>query len=196
MSKVLATLLLVAALIASPSLAFAGSDWSKLSPAKTTKLGLYMTPQQAHAYKTANPETTLFVDVRTPEELIYVGAPTSIDANVPISILNTKVWNDEYGQYAMEPNRTFVADIEQRLAKMGLNKDSTVILSCRSGSRSAAGVNVLAASGFSKVYNQVEGFEGDTAQAGDSKGQRTVNGWKNSGLPWTYHLGKDVLYQF
>ncbi len=196
MSRPLYIALLLAISIYFPASALAGDDWSKLSPGKTTKLGLYMTPAQAHAHKVANPETTLFVDVRTPEELIYVGAPTSIDANVPIGILNTKKWDDESGQYAMEPNQNFVADIEKRLAEMGLKKDSTVILACRSGSRSAAGANILAAAGFTKVYSQVEGFEGDKAKTGEDKGHRTVDGWKNSGLPWTYRLPKDVMYQF
>lgn len=48
--------------------------------------------------------------------------------------------------------------------------------------------------GYTKVYNLVEGFEGDTSKAGASKGQRVVNGWKNAGLPWTYKLDKNKMY--
>lgn len=40
----------------------------------------------------------------------------------------------------------------------------------------------------------IEGFEGNTAKDGPNKGQRTVNGWKNSALPWTYELDKDEIY--
>ena len=65
---------------------------------------------------------------------------------------------------------------------------------CRSGNRSAKAADLLAKAGYTKVYNQVEGYEGDKAKEGDTKGKRTVNGWKNAGLPWNYHLDKDVMY--
>ena len=39
-----------------------------------------------------------------------------------------------------------------------------------------------------------EGFEGDAAKDGPKAGQRTVNGWKNAGLPWTYKLDKAKMY--
>ena len=50
--------------------------------------------------------------------------------------------------------------------------------------------NVLAKAGFTKVYNVVDGMEGDSVSdtASVFQGQRLVNGWKNSGCPWTYKL--------
>jgi rhodanese-related sulfurtransferase len=65
---------------------------------------------------------------------------------------------------------------------------------CRSGKRSAKGVNMLAAAGFTNAYSVVDSFEGDKAKEGENKGKRTVNGWKNSGLPWTYSMDKDLMY--
>jgi hypothetical protein len=53
---------------------------------------------------------------------------------------------------------------------------------------------MLAGTGYTKVYSVVDGYEGDKAKDGPHKGQRTVNGWKNSGLPWTYSLDKDYMY--
>ena len=91
-------------------------------------------------------------------------------------------------------NTNFVADVEARLKQKKLTKDSTVILMCRSGKRSATAVNTLADAGFTKVYSVVDGYEGDKAKDGENKGKRTVNGWKNSGLPWTYSLDRDLLY--
>src|SRR6516165_7041379 len=40
------------------------------------------------------------------------------------------------------------------------------------------------------VYNITDGMEGDLVQDHNSVfyGQRLVNGWKNSGLPWTYQV--------
>ena len=29
---------------------------------------------------------------------------------------------------------------------------------------------------------------------GSRKGERVVNGWKNSGLPWSYKLNKSAMY--
>lgn len=44
------------------------------------------------------------------------------------------------------------------------------------------------------AYRLIEGFEGYTDKDGSNKVQRTVNDWKNSGLPWTYKLDKDDKY--
>ena len=65
---------------------------------------------------------------------------------------------------------------------------------CRSGKRSAKAADMLADAGYTKVYSVVDGYEGDKAKDGPDKGKRTVNGWKNSGLPWTYSLDKDYMY--
>ena len=40
-----------------------------------------------------------------------------------------------------------------------------------------------------------DGFEGDKAKSGPQKGQRVVNGWKNSNLSWSYKLKPSKLYQ-
>ena len=71
----------------------------------------------------------------------------------------------------------------------------TILAMCRSGGRSAIAANLLAQAGFTNVYNVVDGMEGDAVKDPDSLflGQRLVNGWKNSGLPWTYDLTPDRL---
>jgi hypothetical protein len=43
---------------------------------------------------------------------------------------------------------------------------------------------------FAEVFNIGKGFEGDK----NSDGYRTVNGWKNSGLPYTYTLKRKLSY--
>ena len=60
-------------------------------------------------------------------------------------------------------------------------------------SRSSAAVRAvekLAEAGFSRVYNQHEGFEGDLSP----EGRRSVNGWRNAGLPWTFKPDKAKFY--
>ena len=69
-----------------------------------------------------------------------------------------------------------------------------IILMCASGSRSPVAAGDLYDAGYQKVYFQVEGFEGIKAKQGPDKGKRVVNGWKNSGLPWGYHLKTEKMY--
>jgi len=153
-----------------------------------------MTAEDAYKHTMKNMEKTLFVDVRTPSELNYLGAVTVMDAHVPLVFMDTTAWNDKKHRYKRAKNENFVSEIDAALKKKGLGKDDTVILMCRSGSRSAHAVNMLADVGYTKVYNVVDGYEGDKSKQGSDKGRRTVNGWKNSGLPWTYSLDKDYMY--
>ena len=174
--------------------AASAEDWSKLSAKKQTRLGLYMTAEQAYEHTMSNMDRTLFIDIRTPSELNYLGAATVMDVHVPIAFMDSTGWNDKKHRYLRAENKNFVADIEARLKQKGLTKDDTVILMCRSGKRSAKGVDMLAAAGFTRAYSVVDSYEGDKVKEGKNNGQRTVNGWKNSGLPWTYSLDKDLMY--
>lgn len=174
--------------------AVAGDDWSKLSEKKQTKLGLYMTAEQSYKHTMENMDKTLFLDIRTPGELNYLGVTTVMDAHVPFVFMDASGWDDKKHRYKRINNDNFVADVDAQLAKKGLTRDDTVILMCRSGKRSAKAVNALADAGYTRVYSVVDGYEGDKAKEGDTKGKRTVNGWKNSGLPWTYSLDKDLMY--
>lgn len=192
--KIIAALIAASAVLVVSGNALAEEDWSKLSEKKQTKLGLYMTAEQAYKHTMANMDKTLFIDTRTPSELNYLGAATVMDAHVPLVFMDSAGWNDKKHRYLRAKNKNFVADVEARLAKKGLTKNDTVILMCRSGKRSAKAVNMLADAGFTKAYTVVDGYEGDKAKEGDNKGKRTVNGWKNSGLPWTYSLDKDLMY--
>ena len=54
----------------------------------------------------------------------------------------------------------------------------------------AKAANLSAQLGYSQVYSVLDGFEGDLSP----DGQRTVNGWKNAGLPWSYKLDKTRLH--
>ncbi len=170
------------------------TDWSKLNKKKQTTLGLYMTSQQAYDYTMANMEKTLFVDVRTPSELNYLGATTVMDAHVPTVFMDSSGWNDKKHRYRRAVNKNFVADMDKALKAKGLSKDDTVILICRSGKRSAKAVNMLADHGYTRAYTVVDGYEGGKVKKGKNKGKRMKDGWKNSGLPWTYTLDRDYMY--
>ena len=194
--------LLVAACIATTGGAWAAdwapgtTTWEQLPEIKRTKLGLYLTPQQAYDMKKANPKAVALFDVRTRAEAMYVGWPSDADALVPFvehSELMTE-WDDKRHMYKLEPNQDFVPELERRLKEMGLAKDAPIILICRSGDRSSKAADRLQMAGYSKVYSVAEGVEGDTVKEGAKAGQRAVNGWKNANLPWTYKLDKAKMY--
>lgn len=182
------------AMLAAFSHSAAAEDWSKLSKKKQTTLGLYMTSQQAYDHMMKNMDSALFLDVRTPSELNYLGVTSVMDANVPTDTMDSSAWDDKKNRYVRKHNENFVADVDARLKAKGLKKTDTVILICRSGKRSAKAVNVLAKNGYTNVYTAVDGYEGDKVKEGENKGKRMKNGWKNSGLPWTYSMDKDLMY--
>lgn len=191
-----AGLLLVTAFASAADWAPGSTDWAALPEIKRSKPGLYLTPQQAYDMKKKDPQGVAFFDIRTRAEAMYVGWPSDADALVPFAEhpeLMTE-WDDKRFMYKLEPNQNFVAEIERRLKAMGLDKTAPIILICRSGDRSSKAQDRLQAAGFTRVYGIAEGFEGDSAKDGPKAGQRTVNGWKNAGLPWTYKLDKARMY--
>ena len=157
------------------------TEWADLPKGKQTSLGLYVTAEQAYGKWLGAPDDTMVLDVRTLEEYIYVGhAPMAW--NVPLAS-QTYDWDAEKQYFGFQPNPEFIAQVKE-LAGVS----DTILVMCRSGGRSAMAVNALAAAGFTNVYQIIDGMEGDAVKDPDSvyQGQRLKNGWKNSGLPWTY----------
>ena len=172
------------------------TDWDKLPEIKRTRMGLYLTPQQAYEIKKKDPKGVAFFDIRTRAEAVYVGMPTDVDALVPY-VEHQEImtdWDDKRHMYKLEPNQDFIPELERRLKEKGLTRHSPIILICRSGDRSSKAADRLQAAGYTKVYSVAEGVEGDTARGGPTDGQRVVNGWKNAQLPWTYKLEKAKMY--
>ena len=168
------------------------SAQSAVPTVKQTKLGLYMTPKEAATLMASEGAKTLFVDVRTRSELQFVGWTSMIDANVPfVEVTEFWDWDEKNKRFKLDANPTFSQGIEAQLSRKGLKKGDRIILMCRSGDRSARAVNALVEAGYTNVWNQIEGFEGDAAK---DTGQRTINGWKLAGLPWNYNLDKAKMY--
>lgn len=156
-------------------------DAQRLPKAKQTSLGLYVTAEEAYKKWLAAPDTVKVFDVRTLEEYLYVGhAPMAW--NIPL-LLQTNEWDAEKERFAMQPNPEFLSLVNEIAAPT-----DTIMVMCRSGGRSAMAVNLLAEAGFTNVYNITDGMEGDKVEDPLSlyQGQRLRNGWKNSGVPWTY----------
>lgn len=187
---------LIAVAIAFASQATLAVNSADLPKKKRTKAELYMTPEQAWDYLQANGDKSLFLDVRTRAEVNFLGMPTVVDANVPYMVMNEwYAWDAKKNNFKMEVNSDFAHEVERRVIDKGLGKNDAIILTCRSGSRSAKAADLLTDLGYTKVYTVVSGFEGDKAKEGPTKGQRVVNGWKNAGLPWTYKLNLAKMYK-
>jgi rhodanese-related sulfurtransferase len=119
-------------------------------------------PQQA--WELFSKGKAVLVDVRTAEERKFVGhVPGSI--HVPWATGTS-----------LTRNPRFVRELE---AKTG--KDALVLLLCRSGKRSAQAVEAASKAGFTRVFNVLDGFEGEL----NERQQRgTADGWRYRGLPW------------
>ena len=129
------------------------------------------------------------IDVRTPEEYLFVGH-AEMARNIPIGFVLYQ-WNAEKNEPAVSPNPDFITCITSEFSV-----SDTLLVICRSGGRSALAVNELAKVGYENTYNIIDGMEGDMVDDPDSAyhGKRMKNGWKNAGLPWTYDVNTELLW--
>jgi len=160
----------------------------ELPKEKQTTLGLYVTAKEAYEKWKTDPEKVKVLDVRTQEEYLYIGHP-AMAWNIPI-FFQSYDWDAEKKHFPMKPNSDFLQKIKEVF-----QPDDIILVTCRSGGRSAMAVNQLAEAGFKNVYNITDGFEGDMVKDSESvfMGQRMINGWKNSGLPWTYSINPKLM---
>jgi rhodanese-related sulfurtransferase len=167
-----------------------------------TQLGLYVTPQEAYDQWKASPSEVNIVDVRTFEEYIFGGHP-EMARNIPFMFPKFEKSSDNGMQGAVAPggrppgckgaiNPDFVATI-----KKFYQPTDTIFITCATGARGAPAVNTLAQAGFTKVYNVINGFEGDKVTDAGSVffGKRMRNGWKNLGPPWGYSFDPDLMWE-
>ena len=122
---------------------------------KQTTLGLYVTAKEAYERWEAAPDKVKIIDVRTPEEVMWVGHPP-MAWKIPV-VAVTYEWDADKKQFPMRPLPDFVARV-QKVAK----PDDTLMVMCRSGGRGAMAVNLLAKAGYKNVYNVIDGMEGDS----------------------------------
>ncbi len=160
----------------------------KVSKGKQTVLGLYVTAAEAYEKWKADPDGVKILDVRTPEEFMFVGHP-AMAWNIPF-MLQTYEWDAAKGKLPMVPNPEFLDRVRGTF-----KPTDTILIMCRSGGRSAHAVDVVAEAGFKKAYSVIDGMEGDVVDDPESvfQGKRMMNGWKNSGLPWTYSLDAERM---
>jgi rhodanese-related sulfurtransferase len=157
---------------------------------KQTTPGLYVTAKEAFEMWKADPRKVTIIDVRTPEEYLFVGHPT-MAWKIPVAF-QTYEWDPVKKEFPMKLHPDFVSRVSEVA-----QPNETVLVTCRSGGRSALAVNLLAQAGYTRVFNIIDGVEGDEVKDPDSVflGKRLKNGWKNAGCPWTYQLTPDRMLQ-
>ena len=155
-----------------------------------------LTPEETYAVKQEQGDQVLFLDVRDPIEVMFIGSTDVVDANIPFMQVDRNDWDAENNRFRMTINPNFAAEVEALLAAKGLDKNAKVITMCRSGSeRGEPSALYLQEQGFTNVEFVINGFQGGSAQDGPHQGMRVVNGWQNSGLPWGNRMNADKIYR-
>ena len=185
----LASSVMVAALSSASALAQESDAY------RETQLGLYVTAAEAWELMQEN-ERAILIDVRDPVEIKFTGFAEPTDIHVPWVLADRDSFDAEARTWPMVKNPDFAEQMRAELEALGVAEDDPIIVMCRSGStRSAPAADAIAEMGFSQVYSVTDGFEGGKLEEGDSKGVRAVNGWRNSGLPWSYEIDPEVAWQ-
>ena len=124
-----------------------------------------LNPRQAWDLLQQNADAVL-VDVRSKVEYAFVGHPLGA---IHIAWKEAPDW---------QVNTNFVAEVKKAVP----DRNTPVLLLCRSGQRSLDAAKALEEAGFKRLINIVEGFEGPLDQHNH---RGNIGGWRFNGLPWT-----------
>jgi rhodanese-related sulfurtransferase len=121
-------------------------------------------PREASRFMQDNPSSVL-VDVRAKMEYSHVGHPCGA-LHIP--------WQEA-------PDWTLNPDFVSAVLQAAPDKDTPILLLCRSGQRSLAAACALRDAGYTDLANIDEGIEGPLDE---NKHRGTLGGWRFHGLPW------------
>ena len=152
--------------------------------------------QDTYAKIQSNERNVLFIDVRDPVEIMFVGFADAVHANVPFMMVDRTQWNAEKGVFRLYRNPDFINQVKLQLARRGLSADAEIITMCRSGSeRGEPSATFLRENGFPNARFVVDGFQGGAIKEGPQAGFRLQNGWQNSGLPWSAKMNPEKIHR-
>ena len=117
----------------------------------------------------------MLIDVRTIAEWAYVGLPDLSAIGKRPVLVEWQGFPDD------RQNTAFVERVIEALTPIGADRESELLFICRSGQRSLKAAQAMAAAGYTRCRNVVDGFEGPL-DANRHRGQ--LVGWKAKGLPW------------
>ncbi|HAA46048.1 MAG: rhodanese-like protein [Halomonas sp. 54_146] len=184
----------LAALGITMTLGVAPSFAEEVEAYRETSLGLYVSAIEANELLQQNDRAVL-IDVRDPIEVKFTGFAEPTDIHVPWVLADRDNFDEDAKTWPMVKNTDFEAQVKAAIEAQGASKDDPIIVMCRSGAtRSAPAADAITDMGYSEVYSVTDGFEGGTLKEGNSKGVRALDGWRNSGLPWSYDINPDVAW--
>jgi rhodanese-related sulfurtransferase len=141
-------------------------------------------------------ENVLFIDVRDPIEIMFIGFTDAVDLNIPYMIIDRSQWDDKNKRFRLYQNPEFITQVKAALTAKGLEDDATIITMCRSGSeRGLPSAEFLKKNGFKNAHYVVHGFQGDSLKEGKKSGFRIKNGWQNEGLQWSSKPNPEKIYR-
>ncbi|PPD48584.1 MAG: sulfurtransferase [Methylobacter sp.] len=123
-----------------------------------------LSPLQAWELMQKQPRAVL-IDVRTKIEHTFIGHPPGA-LNIPWKELPDWLLNPEFVPLVVEA-------VPER--------DTPILLLCRSGQRSLDAANTLQQVGYTRLINIEGGFEGPLD---NDKHRGNIGGWRFHGLPW------------
>ena len=130
------------------------------------------------AYDMVNSGQATLIDVRTLEEVVWVGSPALVPGGDPIAyLIPWKFWTgvDQKGKSTYEPNENFNA-----LVKQEFSEDQVLITMCLMGKRGTAAAQRLETLGFTNVY------ELDNALKEEENGYGGCGGFQGTNYSNTY----------
>ncbi len=117
----------------------------------------------------------VLVDVRTRAEWAFVGIPDLSKVSREVLLMEWQTFPDS----RVAPD--FADRLDAAFAANGVEKSTEIFFICRSGGRSRMAAEVMAAAGYRRCRNVMEGFEGPL-DATRHRGR--IAGWKFAGLDW------------
>lgn len=150
-----------------------------------------ISPADAKAMVEANPDNTFIVDVRTLEEYYFVGTCSLVGNGPPIAYnIPYKLWTSRIDCETGKPILRTVERLFGVFIKRIFKPTDTIILMCRSGSRSTDAAEYLDGLDYfdntTIIYDMDKGFQGsandDGYRCGMASGERC---WQGAYLPMT-----------
>ncbi len=89
-------------------------------------MGLYVTAAEAYKKWRAAPDEVKLLDVRTPEEFLFVGHPEMAQC-IPLGFQSYR-WDDQKGYFDLDVNPEFLNQVKE-----WFDPGDTILVMCRSG---------------------------------------------------------------
>ena len=169
-----------------------------------------ISPTEAKTKVENSPGDTFIVDVRTLEEYYFVGTCSLLGNGHPIAYnIPYKLWTSRIDCEEGKPILRTVERLFGVFIRRTFKRDDTIILMCRSGSRSTDAAKYLDGLDYFKtiIYNMDKGFQGsandDGYRCGEKSGDRCWQGVDTDidqpgiqHLPITQKLDRSKIWRY